>query len=113
VEVDEETGSSKLTLAMPSNKVAALLELIGDLPEGEPLVVFAVSRQVIELAATALEKAGITFSKLVGGMSAIERDLAVSTFQSGQRQVFLTTISAGGTGITLTRASIAVFLQRT
>lgn len=107
-EVDVD-GSVKLI--GPSNKVDALLEIVEEM-SGESLVVFAQSRQLIELACDALEKNGVSFSKIVGGQNQYEREKAKDDFQAGRVQVILCTISAGGVGITLTRAGTAVFLQR-
>lgn len=107
-EVDD-TGAVRL--AMPSSKINALLDLLDDMGD-KPLVVFAHSRQLIELACVALEKHDITFSKIVGGQTPEERDLAKEHFQNGRVRVILCTIAAGGIGITLTRADTAVFLQR-
>lgn len=108
-ELDEE-GNVRLTL--PSNKVTALLEIMEDLGPDEPVVVFAQSRQLIELAAKALEKNKISYSLIVGGQSPDEREMSKEDFQSGRVRAILCTIAAGGIGITLTRAKTAIFLQR-
>lgn len=107
-EIDEE---GQVRMAAPSNKVDALLELLDDMGN-EPLVVFAQSRQLIELACTALEAKDISFSKIVGGQSVDEREEAKEKFQDGKVRVILCTIAAGGIGITLTRSATACFLER-
>lgn len=104
-----ENGEVKL--AAPSNKVDALLDLLSDMGD-EPLVVFAQSRQLIELSSIALEKAGISFCQIVGGQKPDEREAAKEAFQAGRKRVILCTIAAGGIGITLTRSATACFLQR-
>lgn len=108
-EIDEQSGEVKMV--SPSNKVDALLDLLEDMGE-EPLVVFAQSRQLIELAAVALESHGISFGKIVGGQTPDEREYEKTRFQEGRIRVILCTISAGGVGITLTRAGTACFIQR-
>lgn len=115
-ELDAE-GNVKLT--MPSNKITALLEIMEDLGEDEPVVVFAQSRQLIELASKALTnrtvngaKKPIKHSMIVGGQSPDERELAKEDFQNGKVRAILCTIAAGGIGITLTRSKTAIFLQR-
>lgn len=105
----DEFGQVKLSA--PSNKIDALLEILDESGD-EPAVVFAQSRQLIELAAVALEKAGITYSMIVGGQSPDEREAAKTSFQDGGVRVVLCTIAAGGIGITLTRSQRAIFLQR-
>jgi SNF2 family DNA or RNA helicase len=107
-ELDDEGG---VRLSEPSNKIDALMEILEDTGE-EPLVVMAQSRQLIELAATRLRKAGVSISMIVGGQTVDEREDAKDDFQNGKVRVVLCTIAAGGIGITLTRANRIVFLQR-
>jgi SNF2 family DNA or RNA helicase len=107
-EVDEE---GKVRLSVPSCKVDAMLELLEEMND-EPLVVFAQSRQLIELARDALKRHDITYTMIVGGQTVEEREKAKDDFQAGRVRVILCTIAAGGIGITLTRAGTALFLQR-
>lgn len=107
----EMTDEGRVRLQLPSNKIDALLEWADDNP-GEPAVIFAQSRQLIELACEALTRHGHTFTKIVGGQSPDERDQAKTDFQDGKVRFILCTISAGGIGITLTRSRTAIFLQR-
>lgn len=100
-----------LRLTDPSNKVEALMDLLDEMGD-EPLVVFAQSRQLIELAAKVLEKEKITHSLLVGGQSDVERQRNIDDFQQGRVRVILCTVAAGGVGVTLTRARVLCFLQR-
>lgn len=106
--VDE---NGQVRLSAPSNKIDALLEILDESGD-EPAVVFAQSRQLIELAAVALKKAGVSYSMIVGGQSPDEREAAKTSFQDGHVRVVLCTIAAGGIGITLTRSQRAIFLQR-
>jgi SNF2 family DNA or RNA helicase len=98
-------------LSLPSSKVDDLAELLGEMGE-EPLVVAAVSRQLIELAAARLDKEGITYGLITGVVSTEDRQRAVERFQAGKIRCILLTIDTGGLGITLTRADTIVFLQR-
>lgn len=107
-QLDDE---GNVRLSEPSNKVDELMDLLGELGD-EPLVVFAQSRQLIELAAARLEKAHISYRLLVGGMSELQREASMSDFQEGRARVMLGTIAAAGEGVTLTRARHLVFLQR-
>jgi SNF2 family DNA or RNA helicase len=118
VEVDETDPVSGITtkkysvrLTEPSNKLDVLDEILDELGN-KPAVVFAESRQLIELAAKRLDKANITYSKIVGGQNAYERQNSIDAFQHGRVRICLVTIKAGGIGITLTRADTGVFLQR-
>lgn len=107
-EVDEN-GDARLS--MPSNKVDTLVELLDELGD-EPVVVFAQSRQLIELAAAKLKSMEISYGMIVGGQTADEREWNKTEFQDGRFRAILCTIAAGGIGITLTRAGTAIFLQR-
>lgn len=107
-ELNEE---GEVKLDAPSCKVDALLEVLEDM-DNDPCVVFAQSRQLIEIAGRALVKRNITHGFITGGQSTIERQMAINAFQEGQIRVILATVAAGGVGITLTRANTAVFMQR-
>jgi SNF2 family DNA or RNA helicase len=106
-EVDE-TG--QLHLANPSNKVDDLVELLGEMGD-EPLVVAAVSRQLIELAAARLDKEKITYGLITGAVAPIDRATAVTRFQEGRNRVIMLTLGAGAEGLTLTRANTMLFMQ--
>jgi SNF2 family DNA or RNA helicase len=107
----EEVEKLDVTLKLPSWKVDALLEILGERTDKQTLV-FAPSRQLINLADAECRRAGYSTATVVGGQTARERTLNVDEFQSGKRQVLLATTSAGGVGLTLTAASTVVFLQR-
>ena len=107
-EVDEE---GNVSMALPSNKVDALVELAEEMA-GRPFVVFAESRQLIDLADAALEKVGLRVGRVTGAEGAMERESHVQAFQAGDRDVMLCTFGAGSEGITLTRADTIVFMQR-
>lgn len=105
----EETPDG-LRLSDPSCKLDQLMEDLEDF--NEPVVVFAVSRQLIEMAAARLEKAGIPHSVVKGGQSPDVRQNAIDQFQNGGVDVILVVLAAGGTGVTLARSRIGIFLQR-
>jgi SNF2 family DNA or RNA helicase len=107
-ELDE---NGEVRLSAPSCKVDAMLEIIEEL-NGDPLVVMAQSKQLIDLAAHAAKAHGIEHRLIVGGQNADEREAAKMDFQQGRAQIILCTIAAGGIGITLTKAHTLAFLQR-
>jgi SNF2 family DNA or RNA helicase len=107
-ELDDE-GNVRLT--EPSNKIDALLEIFEEVGD-QPIVVFAQSRQLIELASRRLEKDKIPHGMIVGGQTTDERQAVIDRFQRGDYRAVLATVQAGGVGITLTRANTLVFLQR-
>ena len=107
-EINEE---GKVRLSEPSSKLDELDTIIDDM-HGKPLVVFAQSSQLIELARTRMEKRGISHRVITGDTPEPLRQPYVDQFQAGMAQVMLMTIGAGSTHFTLTRAGTVVFLQR-
>lgn len=110
-------------LAAPSCKLDALVDLLHE-ANGDPLVVFAESRKLIELCYSTLtaekgpgrstpvplspENVGL----ITGTVSSAERSMHIAKFQAGEYPLILCTIGAGSEGITLTRSRTCVFLQR-
>jgi SNF2 family DNA or RNA helicase len=105
------TGSTDGALAEPSCKVDDLVDFISD-NGGKPLVVAAVSKQLINLAAARLGKEGCKIGLITGDQTLDERAAAERRFQSGELDVILLTQAAGGTGITLTAADTIYFMER-
>lgn len=97
-------------LTDPSPKVDDLVDLLEEMGD-EPLVVAAVSRQLIELADARLTKLGIPHGLVTGAQSGYERAEAVTRFQDGRDRVILLTLGAGAEGLTLTRARQMLFMQ--
>lgn len=106
-----EDAGEGLKLGAPSCKVKALMDLLEDSGEEQRLVVFAVHKGLVYLAARELDKAGITYGLVTGDQTPEERQEHVDTFQRGDTKVILCTLATGGTGITLTRADTVVFMQ--
>lgn len=108
----EVNAEGDVRLSDPSSKLDELESLINDI--GKPFVVCAESRQLIELACLRLEKRGVEYRKIVGGMTDDQREAAKADWIAGKATVFLFTIKAGGTGLDglQGRADTIVFLQR-
>lgn len=101
----------RLIISDPSCKLDAFMDDIPDFGD-ESVVVFGVSRQLIELLAKRMDKAKIPYGLITGAQNVDQRQEAMDAFQRGDIQFILCTVAAAGTGITLTKGSIAVFLQR-
>jgi SNF2 family DNA or RNA helicase len=99
-----------VTLEEPSSKVDDLLELLAEMDQ-EPLVVGAVSSQLINLAAARLKESGISYGLVTGAQNGDERAEAVRAFQAGEIRVILLTLGAGAEGLTLTRARVALVME--
>lgn len=114
-DVDEQSGEPKrhvhLELKAPSWKVDALLELLAE-RRGRQTIVFAPSRQLIDLAGKAAAAAGHRVGYVVGGQTPAVRTADVDAFQARELDVICVTTKAGGVGLTLTAADAVVFLQR-
>jgi SNF2 family DNA or RNA helicase len=108
LEIDE---SGDVRMVSPSCKVDALVDIMDELDD-EPLVVFTVHRQLVDLCAAKLKKDGVSHGVITGHVGELERTQAVRRFQEGESRVVLATMGAGGEGITLTKARHVVFLQR-
>jgi SNF2 family DNA or RNA helicase len=111
VEKKVEVPTAQVLLSAPSAKVDDLVDLLEELGPDEPLVVAAVSRQLIELAAERLKKLKISYGLITGAQSQYERDQAVQRFQNGSIRVVMLTLGAGAEGITLTRSRTMLFMQ--
>jgi SNF2 family DNA or RNA helicase len=121
--VDAYTGEpimrdeEHLFLQNPSSKLDAFMGDIGDF-DGQSVLVFAESRQLIEMLSERLHKnpankgGPIRHGMITGAIDEEARNRAIDDFQRGDFQYVLSTIKAGGTGITLTKASVEVFIQR-
>ncbi len=98
----KETALAKLDAAIDYIK--------GELEEVDKIVVFAYHTEVIDKLMTALAKYGAV--RLTGETSQKARQDAVDRFQKDTNvRVFVGNIIAAGTGITLTAASLTVFVE--
>lgn len=111
VQNDDGTETVNVSLAEPSNKIDALIDLLDETGD-EPLVVMSASKQLVNLAAKRLEKEGISFGCITGDVDTLGRQTVVRQFQGGEIRVVLGTVDAAGEGITLTRANRLVWLMR-
>jgi SNF2 family DNA or RNA helicase len=105
----DEFGS--VSLSDPSSKLDALMEDIDALGD-EQIVVFTQFKQMTNLLEKRLTAAGIPYGLLTGDVPQGVREQNVKDFQAGKTKVFVSTIAAGGVGITLTAASTVAFLDR-
>lgn len=113
VEEGAPQGSSggSVILTEPSSKLDALFQIIEDNPD-ESLVIFSQFKQAISLVEARLDRGGIGYVRITGDDSTAARRRAVDDFQSGSASIFVGTIGAGSEGITLTRSSTVIFLDR-
>lgn len=108
----EGSDMPSVVLCEPSPKLDYLMNLV-ETQESESFVVFTQFRGMADLVESKCQAKGIPVSKITGEVTSVEdRARAVARFQDGESRVFVGTIAAAGKTITLTRAHIAVFLDR-
>lgn len=107
----QEDGT--VTLSKPSSKINELLEFLEESGD-QQVVVFAVSRQLIDLAEQALLDAMIPCTRITGKENERQREANKASFVNGAARVMLMTMGAGGTGLDGLQeaSSLMVFLQR-
>lgn len=105
---------SEIRALLAKSRIPAMMELVEAAEEqGEPLVVFSAHRAPIEALG---EREG--WATILGGEKAEARTAIVERFQSGKSVEeggligIAATIGAGGVGITLTKGSVALFVDR-
>ncbi len=103
--------NGKVELTTPSSKLDVFMEVLEE-SGGSGILVPAVHRKLIMLAAKALDDAKITYRLIVGQMSAAEREANLQDFQQGRVPLLLFTMGAGGTGLNMTAAHTMIRLQR-
>lgn len=87
-------------------KVPAVLEFLRTLRE--PAVVWAWHKDVVNAIASESRQTSVI---LTGDQSEEDRQAAIDLFQSGDADLFVGTMAAGGVGIDLTRARITLFAE--
>ncbi len=96
-----------------SGKLAALDELLDViLAEGESVLIFSQYVEMCRLIESHLAARQVRTLFLHGGIGVRKREHLVEQFQSGQAQVFLLSLKAGGVGLTLTKATHVVHYDR-
>jgi SNF2 family DNA or RNA helicase len=101
----------QVELCEPSPKIDELMVVLDELGDSQ-CVVAAESRRLIELAATRLTKASVSYGLITGAVDEYERREALQRFQAGHLRVLAFTLKAGGTGLTMTAAGTMIRLQR-
>jgi SNF2 family DNA or RNA helicase len=90
-----------------SAKFELLMDMLPNMVEaGRHVIVFSQFVEMLGLIEGALAEAGIPFVKLTGQTK--DRETPVQRFQAGEVPIFLISLKAGGTGLTLTRADTVI-----
>ncbi|MFA1241228.1 DEAD/DEAH box helicase [Serratia odorifera] len=99
-------------LPLAGSKLAACLDIIDELRENHhKALVFSQFVDHLTLLRTALDERDITYQYLDGSTPPTEREKRVAAFQSGEGDLFLISLKAGGTGLNLTAADYVIYLD--
>jgi SNF2 family DNA or RNA helicase len=99
-------------IQIPSTKLSTFLEIVQELQENKHrALVFSQFTSHLSLVRTALEQQHIPYLYLDGSTPMAEREKLVKRFQSGESDLFLISLKAGGLGLNLTGADFVVHLD--
>jgi superfamily II DNA or RNA helicase len=97
---------------IPSGKLAAFGEILEELRENRhKALVFSQFVGHLDLIREYVEKAGVAYQYLDGSTPARERKKRVEAFQSGEGDLFLISLKAGGVGLNLTAADYVIHMD--
>jgi SNF2 family DNA or RNA helicase len=95
-----------------SSKLQLFGEVLGDLLENRhKALVFSQFVDHLQIIKKYLEEKNIKYQYLDGSTPAKERKIRVDAFQSGEGDVFLISLKAGGTGLNLTAADYVIHMD--
>jgi SNF2 family DNA or RNA helicase len=90
-----------------SAKLQMLLELVEELrEENRRILIFSQFTTMLEIIEEQMMKANIPYSKLTGATN--NRQKEIDSFTSGEKEVFLISLKAGGVGLNLTSADTVI-----
>ena len=99
-------------IGVPSAKLQLFGEVLTELLENKhKALVFSQFVGHLSLIREYLESQSIAYQYLDGSTSARDRKLRVDAFQSGEGDVFLISLKAGGTGLNLTAADYVIHMD--
>ncbi|MEL6667527.1 MAG: SNF2-related protein [Bacteroidota bacterium] len=97
---------------LPSSKLELVAETITDLRQnGHKVLVFSQFVKHLKLVEAWVKEHEIPYQYLDGSTPGKKRDEAVQAFQRGEGDLFLISLKAGGTGLTLTAADYVLHLD--
>ncbi len=99
-------------LGLPSSKLEAFGELLDELlANHHKALVFSQFVDHLSLIRQELDARGVRYQYLDGSTPMAERQVRVNAFQSGDGDVFLISLKAGGTGLNLTAADYVIHMD--
>ncbi|MBK7001473.1 MAG: DEAD/DEAH box helicase [Rhodoferax sp.] len=99
-------------ISLPSSKLAVFGEVLGELLENNhKALVFSQFVGHLHLIRNYLDEQKISYQYLDGSTPVKDRKSAVDAFQSGEGDVFLISLKAGGLGLNLTAADYVIHMD--
>lgn len=92
-------------------RVKALADLLEDLGE-EKVIIWAVWKENYRVLAQVLDALKLSYAFLTGEQNAREKEFAVDRFTKGDTQILIANPAAGGTGVNLIEAPVAIWFSR-
>ncbi|MFT5541492.1 MAG: SNF2 family DNA or RNA helicase [Glaciecola sp.] len=115
VKLRQACCNPKLVMAetdIPSAKLAALNELLEELKlNNHKALIFSQFVGHLKLIKQHLEAQGFSYQYLDGSTPQKERQKRVNAFQSGEGDIFLISLKAGGSGLNLTAADYVIHMD--
>ena len=100
------------SINIPNSKLNAFLELVVELKDNNhKVLVFSQFVRYLKIVMDAIIEKGISYKYIDGSTKVSDRKKAVDEFQSGEGDVFLISLKAGGTGLNLTAADYVIILD--
>jgi superfamily II DNA or RNA helicase len=93
-------GSGKLTLALETIQMTV--------ESGHRLLLFSQFTSMLSILINAINDASLSYFYLDGGTPAADRMDMADRFNKGEREIFLISLKAGGTGLNLTGADVVI-----
>lgn len=92
-----------------SGKLNTLLEIVeSGIASGRRMLIFSQFTSMLDIIAEILRRMGITYFYLDGSVKSSKRIEMCNAFNEGQRDVFLISLKAGGTGLNLVGADTVI-----
>jgi SNF2 family DNA or RNA helicase len=109
---DVKPGQQVSLGSLNSTKVEFLVETLEQiLEEGHQAIVFSQFTTYLDIIQNVLREKHMKLSRIDGSQSIKKRQKQVDEFQSGETQVFLISLKAGGVGLNLTAASYVFMMD--
>jgi SNF2 family DNA or RNA helicase len=97
---------------IPSSKLEALKDLVDELLQnGHKALIFSQFVDYLRIIEKEIKKMGVSYQYLDGSTPLKKRKTAIDAFQSGDGDIFLISLKAGGTGLNLTAADYVIHVD--